>query len=249
MKRSVFIGETYKTKNFGSVKVIGYESCKKVTIEFLNTGNIITTSSMHLKRGKVQDNFAKTVYGVGMIGNTSTSECGKHKKSYTLWKNMLRRCYSDKYQEIRPTYIGCEVSEYFKRYDNFERWCNAQVGFGEEYFSLDKDILVKGNKVYSPETCCFVPESVNSLLINNKASRGNTCLGVTFIKSSGIYNVRVSLGLKLKHIGNFKTEIEAFQAYKQAKESYIKEVAEKWKDSIDPRVYEALMNWTVEIND
>ena len=110
---------------------------------------------------------------------------------------------------------------------------------------MDKDILVKGNKIYSEDTCCFVPREINSLFVKRKKSRGNFALGVDYKKSVKKFRARCGN----KHLGLFNTELEAFYAYKQAKETYIKEVANKWKDQIDPRVYNALMKYEVEITD
>ena len=124
-----------------------------------------------------------------------------------------------------------------------------QIGFDQEGFQLDKDILVKGNKVYSEDTCCFVPAEINYLIIKANRIRGKYPIGIYEDKQAGKFKVRISVGGKQKHIGRYYCEKEAFYAYKQAKEAYIKEVAEKWKDKIDPKVYDALMQYDVEITD
>ena len=124
-----------------------------------------------------------------------------------------------------------------------------QIGFGNEGWHLDKDILVKGNKVYSPETCCFVPVELNSLLVNSRATRGEFPVGVYYDVSRSKFQSYIRMHGKRKHLGRFVTPEEAFYAYKQAKEAYIKEVAELYKDQIDIRVYEALMKYEVDIND
>ena len=132
----------------------------------------------------------------------------------------------------------------------FSKWCNEQIGFNfkddkGKPFQLDKDILIKGNKIYSEETCAFVPQEVNLLFVKGEKSRGDYPIGVRFHKVSGMF--RAMYNNKLSE--HFKTPEEAFCAYKEAKEAYIKEVANKWKDQIDQRVYEALMNYQVEITD
>ena len=163
---------------------------------------------------------------------------------------MLQRCYSDSYQKQRPTYEGCEVSENFKSYEYFYEWCNKQIGFGNKGWHLDKDLLIKGNKIYSEYTCVFLPREINQVLVKREALRGEHLIGVYWhnTKKTFVAMVNKNKG-KPEHLGSFKTEIEAFNAYKVAKESFIKEQAEKWKDKIDPRAYEALMNYEVNIND
>ena len=129
-------------------------------------------------------------------------------------------------------------------------WCHKQIGFGVKGFDLDKDLLIKGNKVYSENTCIFIPREINTLLVKRKASRGECLIGVYWSNTSKTFIARVKKNKgKSEWLGFFKTELEAFNAYKQAKESFIKEQASNWKDQIDERAYNALMNYTVEIAD
>ena len=136
----------------------------------------------------------------------------------------------------------------------FYEWRHSQIGFDNDGngnpFQLDKDLLVKGNKVYSENVCVFIPSEINSLLINNTASRGEHLIGVNWCKTKKAFKAQVCKNKgNQEHLGYFKTELEAFNAYKTAKESFVKEQAEKWQSQIDPRAYEALMNYTVEITD
>ena len=163
---------------------------------------------------------------------------------------MLRRCYSDSFKKKQPTYEGCEVGDKFKSYEYFYEWCHIQIGFANKDWQLDKDLLIKGNKVYNESTCVFIPKDINSLLTKSAASRGEHLIGVHWCNTNKAFVATVSKGKgKREHLGLFNTEIEAFNAYKQAKECHIKEVANKWKDKIDDRAYEALMNYEVEIDD
>ena len=128
--------------------------------------------------------------------------------------------------------------------------CHKQIGFGNEGWQLDKDLLVKGNKVYSESTCVFIPAEVNTLLTKRTASRGEHLIGVYWHKTNKAFKAQVSKNKGTQeYLGSFKTEIEAFNAYKQAKESFVKEQAEKYKSQIDPRAYNALMNYEVGIDD
>lgn len=195
-------------------------------------------------------------YGVGVIGTkypiTYKNEFNKHRntKEYSIWQNMLKRCYDIKTHRRQPTYIGCSVSENFKYYEYFYEWCNNQIGFNNEGWQLDKDLLHKGNKVYSEDTCVFLPQELNLLFIKRNSKRGEFPIGVCYRKDKKKFVATIrSTNKKTNHLGVFNTPEEAFLAYKQAKEERIKEKTEKWKDQIDPRAFEALMNYQVDIND
>ena len=194
--------------------------------------------------------MAKLVFGVGINdGKYPAKINGKNTKEYTLWMDILKRCYSEKYHLRRPTYVFCEISDNFKYYSYFYEWCQEQIGF-KDGFHLDKDLLVKGNKVYSENTCVFIPCELNSLLVKVNVKRGKYPIGVYWDKTRNKFKAQVNLNVgKQKNLGYFNTETEAFNAYKTAKENYLKELAEKWKDKIDLRAYEALMNYQVEITD
>ena len=245
------VGKVCKSKLSGDFKILKYNDRANVEIQFLNTGFETVARLNHIRNGKVKDPYAPSVCGVGVLGTRYPSnEYGVHTKEYKLWCNMLRRCYSDIFKKKRPTYEGCGVSDNFKSYEYFYEWCNKQVGFNNKDWQMDKDLLVKGNKVYSENTCVFIPSEINSLLINCTASRGKHLIGVYWSETANAFVARVSRNKGgSEHLGLFNTEIEAFNAYKQAKENYIKEQAEKWKSQIDERAYNALMSYEVSIND
>ena len=249
------IGKVCKSKSSGDFKIVKYNDAHNVEIQFLKTGYETAVRLDCIKSGGVKDPYVPSVYGVGVLGTKYPSKVnGVKTKEYTLWCNMLRRCYSDGFKKKQPTYEGCEVSDNFKSYEYFYEWCQNQIGFNNDGngfpFHLDKDLLMKGNKVYSENTCVFIPREINSLLIKCTASRGEHLIGVCWDKRDKAFVAQVSQSKgKQKHLGLFKTELEAFNAYKEAKETYIKEQAEKWKSQIDERAYEALMKYTVEITD
>ena len=238
-----YVGCRYQIKNCGEVEVISYKSYSKVEILFLQTGNIVTTNMWNVKLGQVKDRSFGNISGGCSLGKLELKTGLLYKKSYVTWGNVVSRCYRSK----AKAYAQCEMSDYFKNYENFEKWWVNQIGCDQEDWHLDKDILVKGNKVYSEDTCCFVPREINNLLTLRRLKRGNYLIGVCK-KGRGFGSSLTKHG-KSVWLGTFDTEIEAFQAYKQAKEDYIKDVANKWKDQIDPRAYEALMNYQVEITD
>ena len=245
------VGKVCKSLNSGDFKILKYNGSKNVEIQFLTTGYRKVAEMKEVRNGLIKDPYSPTVYGIGVVGTKyPISVNSVQTKEYVLWCHMLRRCYSDSFKKKQPTYIGCEVSDKFKSYEYFYEWCNKQVGFGNEGFELDKDLLIKGNKVYNENTCIFIPSEINTLLTKREASRGEQPIGVYWSKTNKAFRAMVSKNKgKQEHLGYFKTELEAFKAYKTAKEAFIKEQASKWKDKIDERAYEALMNYEVGIDD
>ena len=240
----------YKSKMFGNFIILSYRNARNVSVKFTDTGYSCEVELVEIRRGMVKDRHAPSVWGVGFIGTKyQTKVEGVLLKEYRTWIDMLKRCYDDNYKRKRPTYKHCEVSGEFKSYEYFYEWCNKQIGFGVKGFELDKDLLVKGNKLYSKDMCVFLPHEINSALVKCDKSRGNNLIGVYFDSKSNKYSASIGGINGSKRLGTFKTEIEAFNAYKQAKEIRVKEIAEKWKDKIGIRAYNALMNYQVEITD
>lgn len=194
----------------------------------------------------------KYFYGVGFNDKTRPSKiAGLNKPTYeySIWKKMLGRCYDEKFHEKQKTYSSCSVSENFKSYSYFYDWCQNQIGFGIEDWQLDKDIVKKGNKTYSEDFCVFVPREINTILNNSKGARGEFPIGVHFDSFTGRLKSVIRINGRSVNLGRFDDPILAFKAYKIAKEQHIKKVANKWRGLIDNRVYEALMNYTIDIAD
>lgn len=182
----------------------------------------------------------KKVRGIGINDSTYItnyiSESGRtlHCPYYVKWVDMFKRCYSDIYHKKQPTYKDCSVSEDWILFSNFKEWMKSQDWKGKQ---LDKDLLFLGNKVYSPDTCVFIDSKVNSLLSDNRATRGKHAQGVCFCKSKQKYKASCSFGGNPKHLGYFTTEDAAESEYKRCKVMYILEVAE---EVYDPRVKQVL---------
>ena len=164
------------------------------------------------------------------IGVNDTNYIGKKGKGgkenrrryYSVWESMLTRCYSEKYKVRRPTYLGCTVCDEWLTFSNFKSWMERQDWEGKD---LDKDILKRGNKVYSPSTCVFVGKNINNILQSWSPKKSPYSQGVTFDKRRGVFNARVGIKGKCINIGTFCTEIEAADAYNCAKSKYLYEVA------------------------
>ena len=245
------VGKVYKSKSSGDFKILKYNDSRNVVIQFLKTGFETVARLDHIKSGEIKDPYSPSVFDVGIVGtNYPATVNGRITKGYSRWHSMLERCYSDTFKKKYLTYEGCEVSENFKSYEYFYEWCQKQIGFNNEDWHLDKDLLVKGNKVYSEDSCVFLPQEINKILTKRTASRGEYLIGIYWSKTHKAFKAQVGKNKGgREHLGYFKTELEAFNAYKVAKEAFIKEQAHEWKSQIDSRAYNALMNYTVEITD
>ena len=198
--------------------------------------------------------MSKSVFGVGINDGSRPARFDSKSmtKEYDLWTSMLRRCFSEKYQTKFPTYKGCSVSDNFLNYSYFYDWCQEQIGFGNIdekgiIWPLDKDILYKDNKMYNENTCVFVPQEANLFFNGRGSKRGNFPIGVCQDKYGRKFVAKCQVGGTSKYLGCFDTPQEAFDVYKTFKEALCKQLALKWKDEIDPRVYEAMMKWEVSI--
>jgi hypothetical protein len=158
---------------------------------------------------------------------------------YTKWCGMIKRCYSDKYQGKYPSYIGCTVINEWLIFSKFKEWMESQDWKGKE---LDKDLLIQGNKIYSPEACMFVSQAVNSLLVGS--SKAIMKRGISRHKKTNTFNARVGINGKRKSLGYFKTKKEASEAYKTAKSENIVNVA---NEQCDVRIKNLLLKLATNI--
>ena len=226
--------------------VIEYVSAKRVKVKF-ESGFEKWVTSGNIRSGSVKDTSIPSVYGVGINdSDTKVKKDGKIVPEYKLWTAMLQRCFCEIKSKAYESVTCCSrwlsfnsFIEDVSKMENYEKVIS-------DGWHLDKDLLFKGNKIYSPETCCFVPQEVNCLLLDNKCKRGNYLIGVSFHKGQQKFVSR--LGAKGCWLGTFDSEIEAFQAYKKAKELKVKEVADKYKGVISDKVYNVLINYEVDIN-
>lgn len=246
------IGKTNYNNNGSKMTIVEYYNSNNIIVQFENGFKTKCTYGQ-FKSGYIKSPYDKTVYGVGYLGeyNKEYNPLSSN-VYYKKWHGMLQRCYSEAYQKGMQTYIGCSVIEEWHSFDNFTKWMtNNYYTIDNELMCLDKDILNKGNRVYSPNSCIFVPERINLLFVKCNNARGNTPIGVHYDKknkkySSSCHNYENG---KNTYLGWFDNQKDAFDAYKKYKEKYIKEVAEEYKDKIPNELYTAMINWKVEITD
>lgn len=154
------VGAIHSSNNCGDLEVVEYIKADHVVVKFLTTGAIQIKDSTCIRGGGVKDPYYPSVYGVGYIGIGSykTSKKGKKTRAYKSWSRMLQRCYSEIFHLKNKTYTDCTVCAYWHNFQHFAKWFDKNHIDG---FDLDKDIKVKGNKVYSPSNCAFVPPKDN----------------------------------------------------------------------------------------
>ena len=210
----------------------------------------------NFKKGNVTCPYEPRTCGVGYLGEGKykARENGKNTDKYEIWHNMIKRCYDPKYQERHDTYKGCTVEERLLNFQHMAEWIeNNYYEVPGEQMCLDKDILYKGNKIYSRDNCIFVPQRINTLFTKRNSERGNNPIGVSDLPS-GNYQAYCNNGYgKLIKLGTYSTKGEAFRVYKEYKEKVIKEVIDSYEGIIpEPhytRLREAMYNYEVEIDD
>lgn len=179
----------------------------------------------NLKKGRVKYPFHSSIYGRGYfgVGKYKASENGEPTKVYDLWKSMLCRAYGIEFHKMNTTYKDVEVCEEWYNFQNFAIWFYEESNYHEGYV-LDKDLLSGSKKVYSPQTCVFVPQALNNFLTNKQVSNTSGCTGVHWNKQAKkwqVYIKDVTTG-KRKHLGYFINIEEASRAYKSEREKYAK---------------------------
>ena len=241
--------------NFGSKIVISrYAKSKDIDIYFPQYNWTAKNRKYEdFIRGKVKCPYEPTIYGKGYIGEGEykITENGKPTKYYRTWHHMLQRCYDEDYKNKYPTYKNCYAEEYMLNFQNFCKWMDENYyEIDGERMCIDKDILHKGNKLYSRDTCLIVPHRINTLFIKNDKNRGKDVIGVRYHKRNNMYEAWCENGNGSHvYLGSYKTENEAFQVYKKFKENLIKQIADEYKPHIPNKLYQAMYRYEVEIND
>lgn len=237
------VGEVNKNFQGLEMKITEYRKATDMTVVFVDGTIVKKTAYKEFSSGAIKNLNHPSIFGKGFMGDGEYMAWEKVglTKQYTTWFSMLSRCYNEKERERYPTYKGVTICD---------DWCNFQI-FAEwfdknyiENWEIDKDIICTDCKTYSPETCVFVPKEINSLFTGRSKTKRNLPTGIYYLR--GRYQVSTPTHDKTTYIGFYKTIEEAIIVYRVAKEKYMKEVAEIWKDVVDPRVYEAIYSFKVK---
>lgn len=248
-QRHFRLGETRVNSCGTKIEIIRYNNYEDIDVLFHDEHNttIKNTRYCYFDRANIYSPYDKTICNIGYLGDAYTTDVSKE-KSYGVWSDMIIRCYAD--GKNHSTYKDCFVCDEWHNYSNFKKWYNENYyEINGQSMNLDKDILIKGNKIYSPDTCMFVPKSINVLFVKANKIRGDLPIGVHHDYNRNCYAAKLSIKNKTKALGRFADIEEAFGAYKQAKEQYIKNMADEYKDLIPDKLYDAMYKYEVDIAD
>ena len=153
---AILVGTVFPSNNNGQFRVVRDNGKNNVLIEFIATGCTAVVRRCHVRHGLVKDRLRPSIYGVGFIGIGSEN----NRQAYSVWINILQRCYDPKTQQKNPSYIGCTMHTEWHNFQNFSIWFEANYSDG---LHIDKDLKIPGNRVYGPDTCSFVTQAENSI--------------------------------------------------------------------------------------
>lgn len=240
-KHHIKTGDIFITNENCQVKVIQYVDRKNVLIEFQDKHKHQTYVQVgHLVRGAVRNPYKPSVCGIGFtgVGRYAPKVNGKRTQVYSVWHSMFNRCYNPNQFEKNPTYQDCEVCEAWHNFQVFAEWYESQP-FSNLDYEIEKDLLIEGNRVYSPTTCLLAPKAINSLFRGHKRIDENMPMGV-YQKEHGFQSLIRMNGI-LVNLGFFNNAQDASNAYQKAKKEYVKQKALEWQNRIDERLFDALM--------
>lgn len=239
------VGDVVETNECGRIEILEKGS-ERYYVVFLDTGfkRWVRASAMYY--GKIHDPFKKTVAGVGYVGD-GLYVPKIHTKVYSKWCQMLQRCYNEEHAGYE-TYgaRGVVVCDEWHCFQNYAAWHSENYIDGYE---LDKDLLSPETRVYSPETCCFVPREINRVIVGKVSRKAglmeNLPTGVVLSPSGYKAKIGNSLTKTVERSEFFDNPEDAFLAYKKRKLEVVKELAELYygQGLISKRVRNALLEW------
>lgn len=233
------MGEVRKNKHGTEMKIVRYNNSADITVEFQDEHkHQVNITYCNFTRG-VFNPYDKVICGVGCTGvgeyRMFIDGTHIHTDEYVSWYNMLCRCYKDK----RATaYHDCEVCNEWLNFQNYAEWYSDNFyDIGEGRMHIDKDILVKGNRVYSPDNCIFVPQRINMLFVK-KLNKWNLPNGISMS-----YSGKYITSYNTKHLGSFDNLEEAINAHDTEKRKCIKQIVKEYGYRLPSKVSNALLNW------
>ncbi len=256
--RKIRLGKEYVTNSGWKGVAIEYKDAHNVLVRWQD-GSESWHSASNLLCGSVKPPMQPSVEGIGYFGigrfvpNSYAKGEVAPEKIYGYWVRMFSRCYNEfeLQKSTGRSYADKYVHEHWHNFQNFAEWALSQPNWDEEGFELDKDLLVKGNDVYSESTCCFLPAEINVFLVDKRS--GKYPKGVHEItpktpNETVGYIARCNVDGERKYLGFYPTPEQAFEAYKQCKEAHAKVLAERWKHKLTDVAYNALYDFKAEMS-
>lgn len=246
-----YIGMINKNEYGSNAKIIKYINSKDVIIEFQDDYKYtyhITCNKF--KMGKFKNPYENRYYGVASQGNTSILNNGEFKDSYKCWINMIKRCHDNKLKNYQ-VYKNIKVCDEWLCFENFEKWYDENYyKLGNETMCLDKDLLVRDSKIYSPRNCIFLPNNINVMLSSGNSNTIDFPIGVGYDKDRKKYRVQIGINGAATFGGRFDKIEDAIQQYKILKSQYIKNTANTYRNQYENfplKVFEALHKYADEV--
>lgn len=232
------IGEIRMMNCGMKAEIIAYRRADDIDVMFEDGYVAKNKKYCHFESSKINNPCLVTIFSVGSIGNTTTTINGKHKKSYMIWSKMLDRCYNKKHKGYKNYGgRGVTICDEWLCYENFEKWFDKNYyELKEEKVQLDKDILIKDNKVYSPDTCIFVPQRINSFF----TERRDRDLPKGVKKHRSKYIAQITTKNEYIYIGTYDTIDEAKENYLQYRSIALKSILEEYENKIPEYVLNKL---------
>jgi hypothetical protein len=182
--------------------------------------------------------YKKAVYIGGKVFHTRLGQ---------LYRGMVERSTNNSYvQRNNKAYASCTMAEEWQDFNNFAFWAMSQKGYNQldckgAYFELDSDLFRQGNKLYSPSTCCFIPQEIN-VFIASKKDVGALPTGVSKSANKNKYVAKIGIDGRQVHLGTYSTLQQAVNVYKARKARQAVILVEKYQNQLDGYVREALLN-------
>lgn len=228
--KSVEVGGKYNTNSSGMLEVLNIINSKEVEVKFLDTGNIRVAQAGSIKKGEVKD----LIYGVGYCNRSrgTRNPDGSIKKSYDAWRRLLYRC-TPAWWGLHPTYKGVSVCDEWACYEVFAEWFESRNTSDD--LEVEKDLLILGNKQYSPTTCCLLPNYINKAIVIQREHQG-------YCERNGKFEVNFMGGYR----GTYEDTKAAQEAYIKLKVDHVRSLSNT--NFIEDRAKEALLSFNLSVN-
>lgn len=238
-------GAIFTTISGGDCRIIQYINNSKVIVKFLDMyGSESQVTLQSLRKGLVRNPYAPNLYNVGFlgVGTYAMTINGKPTCAHKAWSGVIERCYSTRLRHSRPCYSDVTISGDWHNFQNFAKWFYSQRG-AELGWEIDKDLLVTGNKHYSPETCILLPRRLNTAIIH--VGSNENVLGYSYHPVSKLYSTMVSTPAGGRNI-YFKTKDECVKYYYKSKSEQLSSLANEWREELDPKAFDSFIRLSGE---